>query len=417
MRLQVPFLPDGEYDLRLVVKPLEKKMGLTIGLVSEGNPFHAILDYYNHYHALEQVDGLDLNARPASGSNSGRVDKADLLTLNQNNTIVCRVRKNGVTIEVNEKPLIAWKGSPQQLSRNGYWNMPVDRSLFIGGFSRFECSRLTLTPLTGTVQPVPPWRLTTAASQSLAAGLLGISEDTMKRLATTWSLSLNDEFGSDGEVALDLLPRSEVVSTAQGLITFDDIQFLTTLTCPIRVTLARLDSKSCSVENVQRLAAMKNLRRLYIAENRAMPANFTELLGANRSLRELVLGPQKLKEQQVTELCRIATLQRLLLNYTDLSDESVRIIANSLPKLESLHIGHMGPQSRLTNDCVKSVSALGSLKELSVRDSKAIDDKCVDDLLKLRNLTALWIDGTSITQSGFERLKSKRPATMITWKP
>lgn len=414
-RIQIPYLPDGEYDLTLVVKPLEEKMGLTIGLVSEGHPFHAILDYYNRIHGLEQVKGLGVGDTVTGAINDSRKIEPSVLKLEQDNTIVCRVRKSGVTIEVNEKPLIVWKGKPEQLSRNGYWDMPIDRSLFVGGFSRFEFSRIALTPVTGTVQHVPTWRLTTPESRALAAKDLGVPPDTLERLSVAWRLTLNDRI--DDELALDFLPRVTAASAAENRIKSRDLQLLTTLNCPVRVLLSDLDSGCWSNTNILKLAAMKNLKRLDVADEGAMPMNFTGLLAANRSLRELILDHQTLNEQQVTELCRISTLQRLQLNYTDLSDESVRIIANSLPALESLHIGHMGPQSRLTNECVKSVSVLGGLKELSVRDSKAIDDKCLDDLLKLRNLTALWIDRTSITQLGVERLKTQMPDTMITWKP
>lgn len=414
-RIQIPYLPDGEYDLTLVVKPLEKKMGLTIGLVSAGHPFHAILDFYDRIHGLEQVNGLGVGDPPAGSINDSRKIVPSVLKPDEDNIVVCRVRKDGVTIEVNGEPLIAWKGSPEQLSRNGYWDMPIDRSLFLGGFNRFEFSRLTLKPVTGNVRAIPPWKLATPESRAIAAKELGFAPDAMERLAQAWRLALNDQI--DNELVLNVTPQLMPDNRTVKRVTPEDIKLLATVSCPASVFLAGLYSPCWSDENLQLLAGIKNLKRLDVADPGAMPANFLGLFAANRTLRELVLDHQTLNEQQVTELCRIPTLRRLQLNFTDLSDESVRIIANSLPALESLHIGHMGPTSRLTNECVKAVSVLGGLKELSVRDSKTIDDNCLDDLLKLRNLTSLWIDGTSISQSGYERLKSQMPATMITWKP
>ena len=415
MRLQVPFLPDGEYDLALVVKPLEQKMGLAIGLVSDGHPFHVILDYYNGTHGLEQVDGLDVNNLPGPGLNASKVYEQNLLKIDQNNTILCRVRKNGVTVDVNEKPLVAWKGKPEQLSRNAYWDMPIDRSLFVGGFSRFEFSRITLTPVTGTVLPLPPWKLTSPESRTLAANALGVPNDTVERLASAWHLSLDDHY--DDEPAIDVSPRFGPVSPKQGPIMSEDINLVSTLTCPARVMLSGLHSECWSSGTVQQLAVMKNLKRLYIADKDAMPSTFPAALSANRSLRELILDYQKLNEQQITEICKIPTLRRLQLNYTDLSDESVRIISSSLPELACLHIGHMGKNSRLTNDCVKSLSDHPGLNDLSIRDSQTINDQCIDDLMKLKKLGRLWIDGTAITKTGYDRLKSKMPNTQIIWKP
>ncbi len=411
-RLQIPFVPDGEYDLTVVVKPLDDLSdqatdGITIGLISEGNPFHVLLNYAG-WAALEQVDELGVGGGPGPGRNTSKVRCSNIMQRNNPATVVCRVRRNGVTIDVDSSRLIDWTGQPKQLSRNGYWIMPFEHALFIGGFSRYEVSKISLSPVTGTGMQLPPPRIKSADSLKLASSTLNVELELLEEAAKSWSLSVNDSI--DGELALGLSGSRRSIGIAG-----EDIPLVTNLKCPVHLTLAGSDLPGLSAETVGRLAAMPSLRKLTITGRDGKTVPLLTGLSANKSLRYLILDYQQLDERQVSGICKIPTLRRLQLNYTGLTDACVEIIASSLPELESLHIGHMGSKSQLTIACIKSVSSLAQLKELSIRDSKTIDDECIDDLLKLKQLTALWIDGTSITKTGHDRLKSQMPKTTIVW--
>lgn|GEM_PF-2293387 len=80
--------------------------------MSDGHPFHAILDYYNTTHGLEQVNEVDISSRPGPGQNDSRVNRKNGLKVDQNSNVVCRVRTNGMTVDVNESRVIDWKGQP-----------------------------------------------------------------------------------------------------------------------------------------------------------------------------------------------------------------------------------------------------------------------------------------------------------------
>jgi len=409
-RLQIPWAPQGEYDLTIIAKPLDAVHGLTIGLVSDGHPFHALLNWGNNYAALENVDGLDVGSRPGPGRNLSSVHRPNVMTIDKQSTIHCRVRKLAVSVDVDGVRLIDWKGQPDQLSRNGYWITPVEQAIFIGSHvCRYEFRRITLTPVSGDVKRLPPPRLNSAGSLQLASSVfkvpLGLLEDASK----AWNLSVTDRI--DGELAIGFSPNR------RQPIQSEDIQLATKFPCPVHLNLSALDSVSWSGDAAQLLADMPKLKLLKIDHKDAMPASLPEILSRNKSLRHLTLGHQKLEESQAREIGKISSLRELGFNFTDMNDASVQIIAEALPELELFHIGYTGANSRLTNTAIKSLSQLANLRDLSIRQNPTIDDQCVEDLLKLKNVTVLWIDGTGISKSGYDRLKSQLPHAAITWTP
>jgi serine/threonine protein kinase len=409
-RLQIPWAPQGEYDLTIVAKPLDDVHGLTIGLVSDGHPFHALLNWGNNYAALENVDGLDVGSRPGPGRNSSSVYRQNVMTINRQSTIHCRVRKSGVSVDVDGDPLIDWKGQPDQLSRNGYWITPVEQALFVGSHvCRYEFSKITLTPVNGSVKQLPPPRLNSPGSLQVASSVFNVPLELLDDASKAWNLSVHD--GIDNELAIGFSPnRSRPIQS-------EDIQLVTNLTCPVHLNLSALASESWSGDAAQSLADMPKLKLLKIDDNGAMPATLPAILSRNNSLRHLTLGHQKLEESQAREIGKISSLRELGFNFTDMNDASVRIIAEALPELELFHIGYTGANSRLTNTAVKSLSQLANLRDLSIRQNPTINDQCVEDLLKLKKLSVLWIDGTAISKSGYDRLKSQLPDAAITWTP
>ncbi|GEM_PF-2449214 len=289
--------------------------------------------------------------------------------------------------------------------------MPIERSLFISGFSRFEFSKIDLKIVTGSAKKLPPPNLVSASGLALASEALGVPIEDLQNAANKWVLSLNDHL--DNELTIDFSPRSMPKIPPQSLVTSKDIKFVTSLTCPVRLFLTRLNAECLGEDNLQRLAKMTTLKTLSLDGVKAMLNSYTSVLSNNRSIRELILDHQKLNEKQIGDISKISSLRLLQLNYTELTDEAVKIIASSLPDIECLHIGHMKSSASLTPGCLKSLKSLTKLNELSIRDCAKFDDTCVEDLSQLSSLRTLYVDQTSITPAGYSKLRIKLPKTTI----
>lgn len=407
-RIQIPWQPSGEYDIRLTATALDPLNGLTIGLISDGNPFHVLLNWSTRFSALEQVDGL--NVRGRARGNASVDENGPYMRVGVPSTIVCQVRNSGIRVMIDEQKVIDWKGQPNQLSRNSYWKMPIDRALFIGAYDcRYEFSEITLTPVSGHPgKKIPPPRVYSEESLLLVADAFEIPPAVVTKLKKTWSINVQDTPAGDLSIGFFHNPNVSIGD--------NDLTDVVAIRKPVRLSFSSLANSTLSDATCAQLGAMPNLQRLTIDGTADASHRLLAAMSGSNCLRELVLDRQQLTSGQFTCLCSMQSLRLLQLNYTDVTDAAVSDLAEALPQLEYLHLGHTGPQTKLTTACLSPLNKLKHLSSFSIRDCPAIDDSGVDELLKLTTLKELWIDGTSITQTGYERIRSAMPGTRITWK-
>jgi len=143
-QLQVPFAPPEEYDLRLVVQPKGQPELFIIGLVGGGVQFDLAL--FPSQAALVKLD--DKMANDNETTRQVRVLAADKPT-----KIIVSVRRGGVTVTADEKPIIAWKGEYRRLSIPGSWRLTSTKALYIGGSkAEYLITKYLVMPVTGQGQ-------------------------------------------------------------------------------------------------------------------------------------------------------------------------------------------------------------------------------------------------------------------------
>lgn len=148
--LQIPYIPPEEYDLTLVVEskgPFDPKgdtTSLDVGLpLGEMRPT-AIFDGWDG-----TVRGIsDIKGKNASENET--TSRARVFVDGTARTIVYAVRKNSLTVTVDGKAAIEWKGDPNDsMSSGAYFEIPDRRTLFLGAWIAYVFKKVELVPVTG----------------------------------------------------------------------------------------------------------------------------------------------------------------------------------------------------------------------------------------------------------------------------
>jgi hypothetical protein len=145
-RIQILYSPGSEYDLVATVERKEEASDFVLGLVGGNRQFAVQLDAWE-----SQVDysGINLIDGKYGCTNEG-VYKGRVLPQDKRSTVICAVRKTGVTVTVDGKRIIAWKGDFGRLSLGSNMAVPSKESLFVGSWgARFRITQLSLTPRSG----------------------------------------------------------------------------------------------------------------------------------------------------------------------------------------------------------------------------------------------------------------------------
>jgi hypothetical protein len=153
-RIEIPYQPPAEYRLTVIAEPLDEPNGLILGQRSGESRFLVLVNFDRNdkqkpRSALENIDGqnVDLNNTTVH---------AALLKKNRPSQIVCTVRKNSVTVNVDGQEIIHWQGEPSRLGLSDYWNTPTPNALFLGAYDcRYRFTRVTLSPISGTGKNLP----------------------------------------------------------------------------------------------------------------------------------------------------------------------------------------------------------------------------------------------------------------------
>jgi hypothetical protein len=140
----IPYEPPEEYDLTIIVDRKEGADALYIGLAKGPVQFYcSVDDWGTTLTALGFVDGK--NPKDNETKVMGK-----LLTNLKPSTIVCSVRKTEVTVTVDGKRILAYKGGYDRLTNMVELSIPNKRALFIGSAQcRYSITRISLTPITG----------------------------------------------------------------------------------------------------------------------------------------------------------------------------------------------------------------------------------------------------------------------------
>lgn len=143
-RLELPFIPPDEYQLTLIVEPLDEPHGLVLGQKSGNHRFVSLFGFNRNgiRSAIENLDGQNVgNETTFEGSlfKTGRLSQ-----------VIVTVRNGGVRMSVDGRTIVDWTGDRDRLSLSDYWKTPNESALFVGSY---ECSyrfhRITLQPISG----------------------------------------------------------------------------------------------------------------------------------------------------------------------------------------------------------------------------------------------------------------------------
>jgi hypothetical protein len=141
-RVQVPYLPPDEYDLTIVVERKEPGGSLHFGLARGTIQFMVALEGGNGT-GLEILDGklAKDNETAVQGS---------VLAANKPSTVVCSVRKEGVTVTIDDRKIVDWKGPFSRLKNFPEFQVPNPRALCIGSYGAVcVFTKVALTPVSG----------------------------------------------------------------------------------------------------------------------------------------------------------------------------------------------------------------------------------------------------------------------------
>ena len=146
MTLMVPYVPPDEYDLTAVLTRRGGGDAITIGLVGGGSQFNLILDGHagvGGLSGLELIDGKYVNQHTESV-------KGRLVNMDQTVTVLCSVRKTGVTVMLDGKKLVEFLGNYNRLGLSTFYHVPNPKALILGGWGgKIEINKLYLNPVSG----------------------------------------------------------------------------------------------------------------------------------------------------------------------------------------------------------------------------------------------------------------------------
>jgi hypothetical protein len=143
-RLQLPFEAPDEYDLTVVAERKEGRHVLYVGLVMGPSQFYlGIDDWEGTLTGLGWIDGK-------TTKDNETALRGKILANDRPSMITCSIRKDGVSVTIDGRKVIAFKGGPERFSNADVLTMPNRRALWIGCTDcRFIISKLNLVTVAG----------------------------------------------------------------------------------------------------------------------------------------------------------------------------------------------------------------------------------------------------------------------------
>jgi len=144
-RLQIPYVPPAEYDLRAVVERRSGSNSIVFGLVAGGRQFCFVLDAFEH----DTASGIDLIDQVAFPDTETGYH-AKILENGKPTEVVCSVRKDRLRATVGGKVIVDWPANYTRASLFKDWNVPSSEALFLGAWTApYLVHRLELHPVSG----------------------------------------------------------------------------------------------------------------------------------------------------------------------------------------------------------------------------------------------------------------------------
>lgn len=151
-------------------------------------------------------------------------------------------------------------------------------------------------------------------------------------------------------------------------------------------------------EGLEHLSVHRKLTTLLLTGNQIGDAGVKHLASLS-SLRRLELNHAKVTDAGVTSLANLKQLIILALADTRITDESLKLVADSFPQIESLSVG----QCEIHGEGLRGIGNLTNLKRL-LMDQTKVTDAGLAHLTRLDTLDALILQGSPITDEGLKHL-------------
>lgn len=146
VRLQIPYVPPDEYDLRIVAERRAGNRGVALGMARGSTQWGAGFDYFpqdGYRSGLLLLDGVEIPKGPHSVS-------GPVLDAGRRYEFLLQVRKTGVRVAVDGKAMIDWEGPFTRLGLPPNMKLPQPDTLWLASWgNRVHFSRIELTPIGG----------------------------------------------------------------------------------------------------------------------------------------------------------------------------------------------------------------------------------------------------------------------------
>ena len=147
VRIEIPYTPPEEYDLTVVAHRVQGNDAVVVGLVHPQSQFAIWIDAHpvkGPFTGFGLLDRQVIEKSPVSA-------KGTHLTNDRPNTIICSVRKDGVTLSVDGNKVLDWKGNLNRLTEAYLWKTKTPKALLIGAWgSQVRFTKIVLTPVSGS---------------------------------------------------------------------------------------------------------------------------------------------------------------------------------------------------------------------------------------------------------------------------
>lgn len=405
LKLQIPYSPPEEYELIYEVEPLEPPRGLAIGLLNQGNPFHALIGYYGKSNGLEQVQNKDIN------SNGTRTVES-ALEVGKKSTVRCIVKKGSVQIRVDDQQLINWEGESSELSRNGYWSMPMDSALWIGGFGSFRFHSGRCVPITGRGKQTLTPNLVSDTAIENARQVFGPALDDVMKITERVGGRVSLEQNENGDTRLKFSLQGE--GTHWKKLTNADLETFSKLKGPVNLNLKWLSSLPD-----QGLVSLSDMDQLEVIEFWGCSALTDELFRQLpvKSLKYVGVRSSKVTDSVADHLAKMTNLTSVDLHLSESGDGLLKVLGQ-LPALKTAIIG----SSHISDTGIESLCHNKSLEDIRIWNSDSapslkVTERSLGFFNKLPALKRLEIKRTGIQQSSADTFRSKHPKVSLVYQP